>query len=84
MAMKIEIFGIGCGNCTLLETRTRKAVERLGIKAEILKVEDFETFIRRGITETPGMAIDGEIVSTGRVPTLEEINELLADRMSKS
>ncbi len=80
----IEIFGTGCDNCARLEARVRNAVERLGIKAEIVKVEDFETFIRRGISATPGMAIDGEIVTLGRVPTIKEIIEILTDRKSNT
>jgi len=78
--IKIEIFGTGCESCARLEAKARSVVERLGIQAEIIKVEDFETFIQRGITATPGMAIDGEVVSLGRVPTAEEITKMLTDK----
>lgn len=75
--MRIEIFGIGCKNCKRLEENAKLAISELGIHAEIIKVEDFEMFIRRGITATPGLAIDGEVVSLGRVPGVEEIKELI-------
>jgi small redox-active disulfide protein 2 len=75
--MKIEIFGIGCESCRRLEENAKTAISELGIETEIIKVEDFEVLIRRGITATPGLAIDGEVVSLGRVPTVEEIKELI-------
>ncbi len=78
--VKIEIFGTGCENCRRLEANVRTAIGRLGIDAEIVKIEDFEAFIRRGITATPGMAIDHETVSLGRVPSVEEIIEMLRGR----
>jgi small redox-active disulfide protein 2 len=78
--MKIEIFGIGCESCRRLEENARTAVSELGIEAEIIKVEDFEALIRRGITATPGLFMDGEVVSLGRVPSVEEIKELIGSK----
>lgn len=79
MVARIEVFGTGCARCQQLMLNAREALEKLGLKAEVIKVDDFETFIRRGITATPGLAIDGEIVSLGRVPEVQEITEMLAD-----
>ena len=78
--MKIEIFGIGCESCRRLEENAKMAVRELGLEAEIIKVEDFEVLIRRGITATPGLSIDGEIVALGRVPSVEEIKELIGTK----
>ncbi len=74
---KIEIFGTGCDTCRRLETKVRTAIEHLGIEANIEKIEDFEMFIRRGITSTPGLIIDGKIVSLGKAPSVEEIIEMI-------
>jgi small redox-active disulfide protein 2 len=75
--MIIEIFGLGCENCELLKNNVQRAVDALNIKAQIIKVEDFEMIIRKGITMTPGLVIDGEIRSMGRVPSVEEIKEII-------
>ena len=75
--MKIEIFGVGCENCQRLEKNVRRAVREMGIRVEIDKIEDFETLLRRGITATPGLVIDGEIVLNGRVPHVDEIKEII-------
>ncbi len=74
---KIEILGKGCPKCKELEARAKKAVEELGIEAEVKKVNDVNVFARYGVFMTPGLVIDGEVKSAGRVPSLEEIKEWL-------
>jgi hypothetical protein len=49
----------------------------LGITAEIVKVTDYAEMARMGVMKTPGLAIDGEVVISGRVPTATEVAELL-------
>ena len=81
--MDIEIFGTGCENCKRLEKNARRAVDELCLEAKIIKVTDFEAFIRRGIKATPGLAIDGEVVFTGRVPSVDEIKEILEGKRTE-
>lgn len=75
--MIIEIFGLGCENCERLKDNVQKAVDELNVEVQIIKVEDFEMIIRKGITKTPGLVIDGEIRSMGRIPSVEEIKEMI-------
>ncbi|MDZ7360325.1 MAG: MTH895/ArsE family thioredoxin-like protein [candidate division KSB1 bacterium] len=75
--MKIQIFGPGCMNCQTLEQRTRRAAAELGIVAEFEKVTDYLQIAESGILRTPGLAIDGQIVSQGRVNTVAEIKTML-------
>jgi small redox-active disulfide protein 2 len=75
--MKIQIFGPGCMNCKTLEQRARRAAEELGMAAEFEKVTDYLQIAESGIVHTPGLAIDGQIVSQGRVNSVEEIKTLL-------
>lgn len=76
--MDIALLGPGCSNCQTLEHRTRQAVAELGLTATIVKVTDYAEIAAYGILRTPGLVIDGEVVVSGRVPTLGEIKELLA------
>lgn len=71
--MKIEIFGPGCVRCKETEKNARMAVASLGIAAEIIKVEEIRDFAKRGVMFTPGLAIDGEVKCTGRIPSVAEI-----------
>jgi small redox-active disulfide protein 2 len=75
--MKIEILGTGCPKCRTTEKNVRKAVEELGLQAEIVKVEDLQQIIDRGVMLTPTVFIDGEAKIVGRVPSPDEIKKLL-------
>ncbi len=73
----IEIFGKGCKNCERLEENAREAVQSIGAQAVIIKVTDSDDIANRNVFKTPGLAINGEIVSTGRVLHPDKIAEFL-------
>jgi small redox-active disulfide protein 2 len=75
--MKIEILGSGCAKCKSVEKLVRNIVEELGIQAEIVKVEDLQEIVNRGVMMTPAVFIDGEAKIVGRVPTADELKKLL-------
>jgi small redox-active disulfide protein 2 len=75
--MKIEVLGTGCPKCKATEKNVRKAVEELGIKADIVKVEDLQQIIDRGVMMTPAVFVDGEVKIVGHVPSKDEIKKLL-------
>ena len=75
--MKIEILGMGCPKCKLLEEKTKKAVEEKKVKAEITKVTDIAKIMGYGVMSTPALVIDGKIKATGRIPEIEEIKKWL-------
>ena len=76
---KIEVLGPGCNNCARLEKNTREAIEMAGIDAEITKVTDYAEIMAYGIMSTPGLVIDGKVVSYGRVPSAGDIATWLND-----
>ena len=63
----IEVLGPGCNNCQRLEANAREAVAQVGIEAEIRHVTDYAEIAERGVMNTPGLVIDGRVVSTGKV-----------------
>ncbi len=75
--MLIQIYGPGCSNCRRLEELARKAAAELRISAEFVKVATINEFIAAGILRTPGLGINGKVVSQGRLLRLEEIKKLL-------
>lgn len=75
---KIEVLGPGCNNCVRLEKNTRDAIAATGIEAEVTKVTDYAEIMAYGIMSTPGLVIDGRVVSYGRIPSVEDIAAWLA------
>ena len=75
--MKIEILGTGCSKCNELEMKVKQAVAQSGKFVQIEKVSDLQKIMGYGVMSTPGLVIDGAVKSTGRVPSIEEISQLL-------
>ncbi|MCE5295631.1 MAG: thioredoxin family protein [Euryarchaeota archaeon] len=74
---KIEVFGTGCTKCKKLERLAQQAVLELGMDIEVVKIENIKVMMDRGIFTTPALYIDGEPKAVGRVPSVDEIKEML-------
>ncbi len=75
--MKIEILGTGCAKCKKTEKIVRRVVDELGINVEIVKIEDLQDIVNRGVMMTPAVTVDGEVKISGHVPSANEIKKLL-------
>ena len=76
--MIIKVLGPGCANCKNLERVTREALDDLGLDATIEKVADYGQIAGYGVMSTPGLVIDEKVVVSGRVPTRDQVKELIA------
>lgn len=76
--MKIEILGTGCAKCNELEMKVKQAVAQSGKFVQIEKVSELQKIMGYGVMSTPGLVIDGKVVSTGKVLGVEEIVGLIA------
>jgi small redox-active disulfide protein 2 len=75
--MEIKILGPGCPKCKSLEKLTREVVEKNGINATITKVEDIMEIMKYGVMSTPALVVDEKVIVKGRVPSSDEIKQLL-------
>ena len=75
--MKIQILGTGCSKCKQTEANAIKAVDSLGMDADIEKITDINQIIDFGVTATPALAVDGEVRFSGKIPSVEEIEKIL-------
>ncbi|MGQ9654081.1 MAG: thioredoxin family protein [Thermodesulfobacteriota bacterium] len=77
--MKIEVLGPGCRSCEILYQNVLKALEMAGSmgSVEVEKIREPEYFLKMGVFTTPGLIINGEVVSTARVLTPEQVLEIL-------
>lgn len=75
--MIIKILGSGCKNCVSLKENTEVALKEAGIKAEIMKVEDYKDIVSYGVMRTPALVIDEKVVSFGKVLKPKDIVKIL-------
>lgn len=75
---KIQILGTGCPKCKKLLNNARQAADELGIDYELIKVDDIKDIAAFGVMLTPALAIDGEVKLVGKVPSPEELKNILA------
>jgi small redox-active disulfide protein 2 len=74
---KIQILGTGCPKCKKLAEAADAAAKALGFEYELIKVTDINEIMDFGVMMTPALAVDGEVKLVGKVPTVEEIKELI-------
>ncbi|ARM30071.1 thioredoxin family protein [Prosthecochloris sp. HL-130-GSB] len=73
----IKVLGTGCPTCKQLEALVRQAVDETSTEATIEKVEDIQDIIAYNVMSTPALVIDEEVRSSGRVPSLDELKQLI-------
>ena len=78
--MKIQILGMGCAKCKSLQKHAEKAVEKLGMDIDVEKVDTLEEIMKFGVTSTPALVIDGEVISTGKLLKVPQIVEILESK----
>ena len=76
--MKTEILGVGCPKCKQLTANAEEAAKELNIQAEIGKVTDIDKITEYGVMITPALAVDGTVVSAGKVLSKDEIKKIIS------
>ncbi len=75
--MKVQVYGSGCEKCKKLAANVQTAAETLGVRIELEKVTDINAITDAGIMMTPALAVDGRIVSVGKVLSPEDAAKFL-------
>lgn len=75
----VQVLGPGCANCQTLAKRAEEAVRDLGIQCEVEKITDMNVITGYGIMLTPALVIDGDVKTSGKVLSIEQIKKLLED-----
>jgi small redox-active disulfide protein 2 len=76
----VKILGTGCPNCKRTEAVIKTVVDELGLTdINIQKVEDIEDIMAYDIMSTPAVVINEKVVIKGRVPSFDEMKQLLKE-----
>jgi small redox-active disulfide protein 2 len=78
--MKIEVAGPGCPRCKATEKNVNEALKQLGIDTEVTHIYDMGEIIKRRVMFTPALIVDGQIRTSGKIPTVDEIKRILSTR----
>jgi len=76
--MKIEIYGTGCPKCKTLFENVSRALAESNIAADVIKVEDIQQITDAGVFFTPAIAVDGQVKSSGKLLSVDDIKKLIA------
>lgn len=79
--MEIKVLGPGCKKCKETAKVVQKALEELGVQADVEKVEDMDKIADYNVLMTPGLVINGKVKVTGRVPKHKDIIRYIQEEM---
>ena len=77
--MEIKILGTGCAKCHKLYEEAAKAVSEAGVEATLTKVEQLDQMAAYGMVFPPGLVIDGELKSSGKIPKVSKMVQWLRE-----
>lgn len=75
--MEIKVLGTGCPKCKTLEKTVINSLAEMNVTADVSKEEDIMKIMEYGVLRTPGLVINGKVVFSGRVPTMDEVKNLI-------
>jgi small redox-active disulfide protein 2 len=74
---KIKVLGSGCSTCNQLVDAVKAVISKEGLNAVVEKVEDIQKIMAYNVMTTPALVVDEKVVCKGRIPSYDEIKELL-------
>ncbi|PCJ59943.1 MAG: thioredoxin family protein [Candidatus Hydrogenedentota bacterium] len=74
---KLQILGTGCSSCNKLADMTQKAAMDMKLEFELEKVTEIDRIMAFDVASTPALVVDGEVKVWGRIPTHDEIVEMI-------
>ncbi len=75
---RLQILGTGCAKCGNLATAVERAAKNLRIQFEIEKITDLKQIMTFGVMVTPALLVDGEVKVAGRVPSVADLEKMMA------
>lgn len=75
--INIKVLGSGCSSCKKLYELTKEAIEVLNLDSDLMYITDINEIIAMGVIETPALAINEKVILSGKLPSLEELKEII-------
>lgn len=75
--MDITVLGKGCARCESTIHRIEREAAELGVPVQITKISDEIEIIKSGVMTTPAVMVDGKIIHSGGIPSIESVRSWL-------
>lgn len=75
--MKVQVYGSGCEKCKKLAANVETAAKELGVEIELEKITDINAITDAGVMMTPALAVNDQMVGSGKVLSVQEIGKIL-------
>ena len=75
--MQLLVLGPGCTKCKKLAEATDQAARELGLEYQLSKITDLNQILALRVMMTPALVVDGTVKVTGRVPSVEDLKQIL-------
>ena len=75
--MEVKVLGPGCVKCKTAYNVVEKVIKENNLDVNLTKVDDIMEMMSYNILSTPAIVVDGEVKIKGRVPSENEVKELL-------
>jgi nucleotide-binding universal stress UspA family protein len=79
--LTIKILGIGDTKTRALKSNLDAALTQYPVSGKVVEISEVNRIAMSGVTETPALLFDNQIICEGRVPTVEELTTLLRNRL---
>jgi small redox-active disulfide protein 2 len=77
--ISVKVLGPGCANCKRLDQMARQVAADMQLDVAIEKVTDYGDIMAFGIMSTPGLVVNEQVVSYGRIPSKAEVTTWLVN-----
>lgn len=75
--MEIKVLGTGCAKCKTTYQAIEKVIKENNLDVKLMKVEDIVEILNFGVMATPAVMVDGAVKIKGRVPSENEVKQIL-------
>jgi len=75
---QVKILGPGCPKCEKLLAEVKQVIDKNSLACEVEKITDIIKITEYGVMMTPAIVVDGEVKVFGKVPSPDEILEMLS------
>lgn len=73
----VQVLGSGCKSCKALHENVLEAVKNAALDCDVEYITDMEKIMSFGVMSMPALAVNGKVVSSGKVLSVAEAEKAI-------